>query len=275
LILCLVLCYNKTMYAQANTAGKTHVEQFFKTTTLVVKDDKPFSFFNVYLKEAMDTYWTITPFKYIEDDEFEKYCQNEDYSFLIFTEASYIENKKAVKVDVLNFVLGHKGDNINNMPDLGTIPLCYVDDDDEKYLYKMPAFVKLIQYQVNMVRENSLYSVMSVLNYHNKFTSEIKNKDLWLIDEELLPEVNTIEKIKKSGLTQVKIKTRDDLEEAIETGKDILFVHIVAPYEPMQTGKVWKFVIGAKDGKVYFIGEEKYNSKNSGISESDLRGFAR
>jgi len=263
-------------FSQVNLASVEQVEKFYKTTTCVVKDGKPFSFFNDYLKEAVEKNWKATKFKTVEADDFEKLRQREDLSFLVFSEASYTERKQLVNLDVLNVVLGNKGKSLDNMPDLGSIPLAYADADETNYLYKLPALVKLIQYQINVIRQNKISSPQSLIDYHNKWNKDIKNKELWLLQDDLSQEINTLEKIKKVYPFNVKIKTKDELEEAIKSGKDILFLHLVAPYEEGQTGKCWKFIISALDGKIYYADNHDSNSSDENVlKQKDFKSFAK
>ena len=275
-IIVFVFLLKTSAFSQISIATSDQVDKFYKSTTCIVKDGKPFSFLNAYLKEAVESNWKITKYKIIEEDEFEKLRQREDLSFIILSEAAYTERKQLVKLDVLNVVLGNKGKGLDNMPDMGSIPLAYSESDELNYLYKIPALIKLIQYQINVIKQNKISTPESLMDYHNKWNKEIKNKELWLLEEDLSPEINTLEKIKKIYPYNVKIKTKDELEEAIKAGKDILFLHLVAPYEEGQTGKCWKFIIAASDGKVYYVNNHDVNSpKESGLMLTDLRCFAK
>ena len=272
----LACLFTTNIFSQVSIATNEQVEKFYKTTTCIVKDGKPFSFLNVYLKEAVENNWKITKYKIVEENEFEKLNQREDLSFIILSEAAYTERKQLVTLDVLNVVLGHKGKGLDDMPDLGSIPLAYSNDDELNYLYKIPAIVKLIQYQINVIKQNQISSPQGLMDYHNKFNKEIKNKELWLLEEDLSTEINTIDKIKKIYAYNVKIKTKDEMEEAIKAGKDILFLHLVTPFEEGQTGKCWKFIISASDGKVYYVDNHQINSvKDKGILPADLKKFGQ
>jgi len=57
--------------AQSPFPSKSEISQFSSSTTCVVLVDDQFSPFNVFIKKAMKEFWTITPFEFIEQDEFE------------------------------------------------------------------------------------------------------------------------------------------------------------------------------------------------------------
>ncbi len=261
-----------TVIAQLNVASAQQIEQFYKTTTCVVKDGKPFSFFNVYLKDALEKNWKLTKLKFIEVDEFEKLRQNTEYSFILLSEATFKEGKDIVKLDILNIVLGQKGNGLDDMPDLGSIPLCYTEDDETVYLYKIPALIKMIQYQMDIAFNNKITSPQSLINHHNQYRKEIRSKELWLLYEELTDEVNSGDKLKKAGIINVKIKSKDELEEAIEKGSDILFIHAISPNKENTNGKMWLIVISAKEGKVFFVKEKNLkNNDENGLGLKDIQ----
>ncbi len=233
---------------------------------------------NAYIKEAIEKNWHITTYRFIDGADFQKLNQSTEYSFVILTEAEYTENKIKVKLDILNLVLGHKNKSLDELPDLGSIPLAYADDEEDIYLYKIPALLKLMQYQIALIKQQKINSPQALLDYHNKFNSEIKGKELWLLEEELSSEVNSIVKLNKAGLTKVKITDKDALEDAIEEGKDILFAHIVKPYmaDAYTEGRCWKFIISAKEGKVYFAENQKTGKINEDVLNSgDIKKFTR
>jgi len=276
-IVLLFICLSVTnTFSQVSIATPEQVEKFYKTTTCIVKDSKPFSFLNAYLKDAVENSWKVTKYKIIEENDFESLRQRTDLSFIILSEAEYTEHKQLVKLDVLNIVLGNKGKGLDDMPDLGSVPLAYTDNDEISYLYKIPAIVKLIQYQINVIKQNKISSPQELMDYHNKWNKEIKSKELWLLEGEISPEINTLEKIRKIYPYNVKIKSKDELEEAIKAGKDILFLHLVAPFEEGQTGKCWKFIISALDGKVYYVdNHDVKDPKENGLIQKDFKKFAQ
>ena len=171
-------------------------------------------------------------------------------------------------------MLGQKGNGLDDMPDLGSVPLCYAEDDETVYLYKIPALVKMIQYQINVAIKNKISSPQGLINYHNQFTKEIKTKELCLLDEELSEELKIPAKLAKAGFPNARIKTREELEELIENGDDILFLHAIMPYEEKTVAKLWLMVISAKDGKVYSVQQNTVkNTSNKGLGLKDLQGL--
>jgi len=263
-------------HSQLKLAGREDVNRFMKSKTFIVEDLKPFSFFNTRLQEAVKKHWHITPYDFMKADLFEKNWHNPHYSFIIFSEVSFKEQKNTVRLDVLNIVLGQKGRGLDDMPDLGSIPLCYADDDEDVFLYKIPALLKTIQYQIKILNEQNINNPQKLIDYHNTHTHEIKHKTLWLIGEDLSEEVNTKEKIEKVYPFPFKIVSIEELEMAINNSNDILFVHKIAPYEEHSKGKCWKFIISAKNGQVYYIDTHQVSSiKDNGLLVKDFTALLK
>ncbi|MDD3877910.1 MAG: hypothetical protein PHT69_14910 [Bacteroidales bacterium] len=276
ILLLFLVHFNYMAYTQVQVATPEQFRQFKNTTTCVVNTSKPFSFFNAYLKEAVEADWTITPFKFIDENEFENTLSRTDLSFLLISEAAFTERRQQINLEVLNIVLGQRGSSLDDLPDLGSIPLAYAEDEEEKYLYKIPAFIKLIQYQIKAIENNNINNIQQLMDFHNSFNSEIKLKELWLLEDELSPEINTSEKIRSVYPYSFKIVTKDQIEEAVKNEMDILFLHLVAPWENQDSGRCWKFIISAKDGKVLYLDNQQITgSSDIGLNKNDLENFKR
>lgn len=272
----LLLVAGLSIKAQPQLAGSADIKNFYNTTTLVVKSGNPFSFFNPYIEKAVEAHWHITPYTIVEHREFEEKRQNNNYSFLLLSEATYSERRQQVRLDVLSIVLGARSRSINDMPDLGSVPLCYYDDDADSYLYKLPALVKFIQYQLKAIESANISSPMALLDFHNGFSGEVKNKTLWLTSDDLAQEVNTRAKIESVYNYNFEIVSRDKLQKAISAGDDILFVHKVAPFAAPFSGRVFKFIISAKSGKAYYAGHHTANNKSEiGLLKEDFQVLAQ
>ncbi len=262
--------------AQVEMATPREVNQFFNTQTLIVKHGRPFSFFNTYIENAAQKSWQITPYRIIEASAFNEKRQNSAYSFLIISDASISIRRQETIVEMLNIVLGKRGRDINDMPDLGSVPLVYKGDDEDKYLHKLPALLRFIQYQIQVIADNQISSPRELINDHNNFTHLVKTKQLWLTPEDLSDNIKTENSIRQIYGHDFKIVDRDKLEKAIENAEDILFVHTVAPYENNYRGRVWKFILSAKSGQVYYMDEHVAGGKHeTGLKPSDFEALAQ
>lgn len=243
-------------FSQINPAKETDYNDFMKTTTMVVMDANPFSGFNQTLVNAVETFWKITPFEVISNKEFNAKKRNKNNSFIILSEASMEVKGKILQYNMLNLVLGGKAANLNEMPDLASVPLSYIDADDEEYLYKLGGVLQFMQFFVRYNLENPNTDIFKLVQ---KIEGKVGNKELWLLPDEVANEVNTAEKLKKYYQGKVKFATKEEIEAAILKKDDkVLFLHKIGSDE---YGSIcWKFLIETATGKVVYFSQNKVGS---------------
>jgi len=259
--------------AQINFANAAQIKLFLKTKTLVVIDGDPFSSFNATIKAAMPKFWTITPYDFISLDEFDKKKTNINYSFIMLSEAEQTEDGMKCTYNFLNLILGGT-ENLNNMPDLGSVPLSYVDVDEENYLYKLGGILLFMQNHVKYASEHSTI-VPKLINKDSGI--DIKTKELWLLKDELPANFNTIEKIKTVYPYTVKLVTKDDIKKAIEDkNPNVVYMHKVGPQGTMEGGKCWKFLVTAKEGEVLYYDGHKIDATHpDALLERDFKSIGK
>src|SRR5674476_524874 len=74
---------------QASFPDKEEIKQFEKSKTCVVLEDDPFSAYNLYIKEAVEANWKITPYEFIAVTDFNVRRLNPAYSFIVITQTNF------------------------------------------------------------------------------------------------------------------------------------------------------------------------------------------
>ncbi len=267
--LCILIILVAEAIAQVRPARRREVQRFFESTTYVVQDRDPFSQFNEHLKNAMEKHWHITPVKYISFSEFERMRTNENASFMIFADIK--QNNLAEVYEFINFVMGDKKRDFESMPDLGSVPIAYVDADQELYYYKMGALVKFMQ---TYAQEQSNTPRLRLSRFFNVTDPKLQNMELWLLEDELAPQISSVEKIRNFYPYRVKIVSREEIADAIaQDREDVAFLHKIGPEDtlPHPGRKCWKFIIAAKDGRVLFASSHEIDRSNpDALLPSDL-----
>ncbi|MGD0712061.1 MAG: hypothetical protein ABR968_12890, partial [Bacteroidales bacterium] len=163
------------------------------------------------------------------------------------------------KYNFLNLVLGGNAD-LNAMPDLGSVPLSYVDVDEASYLYKIGGLLLFMQTHIKYTNDHPGVK----LELTNKDSGiDIKTKELWLLKEELPPNFNTLDKIKTVYPYTVKLVSKDDIKKAIEDkNPNVVYLHKVGPEGTMSGGKCWKFLVTANNGEVLYYDGHMIDSSN-------------
>ena len=87
--------------------------------------------------------------------------------------------------------MGGQADDIDDMTDLCSIPLSYVDVNEESYVYKLTSLVQFIQNHTKLVIDNPKIISENVLKYYNKNNTETKGKTIYLLKTELATDINS------------------------------------------------------------------------------------
>jgi len=257
--------------SQVRPARRRHYRAFEESTTLIVIDANPFTDFNDRLKEELDRFWTITPYEFITFDEFQRKRTSDKYSFMVLAEIKQRNVPHVYKF--INFVLGDPDRDFNRMPDLGSAPLAFKDADEETYLYKMGTFVQFMQ---NYAEEAGRQQHMRLTRFLNVRDSHVQEMELWLLEEELAPQINTVEKIQEYYPYPVRIVTKEDIRDAIsQQREDVAFLHKIGPKGTVRVGKCWKFIV-TTDGKVLYSNDHHVDATTyDALLIEDLERMAR
>jgi hypothetical protein len=267
--------------SQVKTATTEQFKMFLNTKTMVVLEDDPYSEFNDVIKAYMTKYWDITPFEIITMEDFEAKKNNKALSFMLISDAMFTQNKTfnndikfQSKYTLLNLVLGGKGNSLNDMPDLGSVPLCYSELEVEPYIYKLGGLLRYMQYYV---RYNIAHPNSDVKKVVKDNSASIKTKELWLVKEDLAGSVNSIEKISKIYPYKVKFVTREEIKKGIEAStEDFIFFHKIGPEGKISGGVCWKFLISTKDGAPLYFDYHKIEGNNpDAFLEKDFKEISK
>jgi hypothetical protein len=230
------------------------VTRFYTTKTMVVLDPNPLSDFNLAIKGFMDKEWTLTPFELISYSKFEELRLDPQYSFIMMSKVRFESDKTGTSYKFLSVLLGGDEKVISNMPDLCPVPLGYAEVEEDHYLYKMPVILRFMQSHIERIHKDPSIIATNVFKYYNRNMSSIKNKTLYLVDEELAPDCNTDAKIKKVYPNKFKIVSREDVEKAIEDrDTTISFIHKVGPEGTKLKARCYKIIMGAGDNNFYYF----------------------
>jgi len=266
-ILLLMVCLCIPVLSQHNKqVTKQQLDVFKKSTLCVVLDDDPALGYNIAVKSAVDHFWSMTPHKYISVDEFDTQRKDKDKSFLLLTKVTLSKDKHNAEYLYLNLLMGAADENIDNMPEILTLPLAYTGVDENSYVYIMDIIVKFMQEHVKLMVASDRITQFKNLKYYNDNMSKIKNKTLLIESKDLGDDVNTIEKIKAVYPFEVKIVDADKIEKVISDKKpNMLILHRIAPGEEDNVARAYKIIYCTDDNLIYYYNYENINQYRSGL----------
>ena len=262
--------------AQDHIPTKADYTAFYNTRTMVVMDTNPMSDFNFKIKDVMKNSWNITEYEFITEQEFESLKGNPAYSFLLTTTVTFNKDKTKARYTFLSLLMGKSDTDVRDMPDLCSIPLSYLRVEDDSYAYKLDGFIRFIQNHVKLMTEHPELIKANVFKYYNKNVKSLKDKTLYLVAEDLETTVNTQKKIQKVYPYDVKIVSRDEVMEAIESkDPDVVFLHKVGPEGTRYKARCYKFLMGAADSQLYYFDYHMITPKKRDyLLEKDLKKMA-
>ncbi len=256
--------------------NKSQLVDFFTSTTYVVMDSNPSVGFNIFIKDAMQKYWKVTPYKIISHEEFDQMRKDNKSSFLFLSVENLTKGNTAAFYDFLVLAMGDNSANLSEMPEIVNIPLSYSAVDENEYVNKLGLIIRFIEVHVANMKEASNHVYLRKLNYYNKFIKEVKNKTLLVEEEDLAEEVNTIDKIKAIYKYDVKIVTSEEIEKAVEEKTpNTVVLHQISPGEEDREGRSYHYILGTDDARMYYFNFFTITEKKQpGFLAKDFRRLA-
>nr|WP_321407841.1 hypothetical protein [uncultured Carboxylicivirga sp.] len=273
LILLVVSVFAGIKASNDHLPTKEDYKAFLKSKTLVVMDTNPMSDFNFKIKEVMKDVWNLTDYEFITQKEFEEKVGDPSYSFLLSTTVTFSMDKTKARYTFLSLLMGKPETEVRDLPDLCSIPLSYLRVEDDSYAYKMEVFVRFIQDHVKLMNAQPELIKANVFKYYNKNTESLKNKTLYLVKDDLSPDVNSMSKLQKYYPYDVKIVTQDDIEEVLKKrDPNVVILHKVGPEGTKYKARCYKILVGAADSRFYYFDYHMVSSKRpDGLLDSDLK----
>jgi len=260
-VLLFLSLFVSSIFAQLKVANEEEINKFFKTKTIAVLTEDMLSDYDDVIKDAMEKYWTITEFDFIPPQDFEKYAMKKEYSFLVMSSLKVVHKKESMTFKLLNFALGGGSKDLNRMVDLGSVPVLFEMYDVAPSYYKLGSIIMFMQKNIKYLKENPGTTTPGLLKHYNKQKEQIQQKELWLLEEELGPNINTIEKIQAIYPYKVKIVSHDDLKKAIDDqNPDICFLYKIAAIKRINQGKTIKLILSTT-GDLFYIGQHTVSPK--------------
>lgn len=268
--------------AQAQQAVGTpeNLQRFKNTTTMVVLDNNPLLEYNFKIKETVEKHWNINKYDVVtfSSADFEKARKDSTKAFLMRNTVYNDRDKTKSKFDYLCVELGGDYEYIRQMPDIASVPICYNGVDEASYGYKLGLLCQFLQNHIKLTTENPKLTSKNILKYYNSQMADIHDKTLYLVKEELNPDLNTEAKIKSLYPYKFKIVSREEVEAAIDRhDPDVVLLHKVGPEGTRKKEvRCYKVIVGASDARLYYFAYHMISDKNKeGMLAKDFQKLAK
>jgi hypothetical protein len=263
---------SSAVLASPPLASKEQIGMFRNSKTCVVLDNGSISagLYNSLVKDAIQKYWKLTTYEFIDEQEFDKRRFDSKYSFLVRTKVAFGRDPAGVSYDYISLVMGDTAKDLTNMPELCSIPLSYSNDNNVKYEYVMPYIIKFIQKHVEKLRQNRSWFLLQGLKYYNS-SSGFKNKVLLLNKETMATNADTQEKIKTVYPYQFKLLSVSEIKKEVASNPaNTLFNFHIGPMQESEVGQCFEMIFDA-EGNLYYYNYRKITNDNTdGFNLNDL-----
>jgi hypothetical protein len=253
------------------------LDHFYTTKTYIVLESNAISDYNIEIQDAVKKFWDITEYEFIPMKDFAEKSRDKNASFLYLATVSFEKDRSNARYQFLCLSLGGDRVSIDDLRDVANIPLGYYGVDSDHYAYKLGIMVRFLQYHVRLITENPDIISQNVYKYYNENMADLRGKTLYLVQEELAPDVNTLAKIRAYYPGEVKLVDREAIKELIMAqDPDAVVLHKVGPEGKKMKARVYKILIGLAEAKFYYFDYHKVSDKNpDAFLASDFKKLGR
>ena len=265
--------FSLLLTGQAPFPSNEEIKQFNASKTCVVFEDIPFSAYNDFIKEAVEAYWKITPYEFITVKEFNVRRLNPAYSFIVLTQTNFDKDKSHGLYNFINLLQGKDVNKLAEMPEICAIPLSFAGVDDFEYSYKLSPILLFMQKHAQMISADPSLTLRKFLKYYNKNMPAIKDKTILVEQEDLSPEISTIDRIRKIYKGKIEIVKNEDIIKAIaDKTPNAVIVHKVGPKGDRWSGYCFVMLLGIDDSEMYYYNLHMVDRANpNGLLPEDLK----
>lgn len=277
-LLLLLLSLSFSVAHGATPLTKQHVDAFLSRPLYVVLDNNPMSDWNMKLADAVKEFWTLTEYHFINDTQYEQMKFDEDKAFLVRLRVSFPGDPMKSEYNFMCFTIGYKTRRESDIPTICYIPLGYRKVDMLSWTYKLPSFLRFAQKHIELIHGRpELIRSDNPFEHYNKNLPSLGSKEVWMIREDIAPDMRSESAIRKYYTGRFRLVTKDDIEQAINDKRDdVVYLHKVGPEGTDNRARIYKVLIGAGDDRVYYFDYHMVSSrKPDGFLKSDFRRIGR
>ena len=256
----------------------TDFTTFFASKTYVVLDGNPMSDYNFAIREAVEKEWKITEYEFIEQSALKEKLLDEKASFLFLAAVNLAKDKSRARYNFLCLSLGGEGTlTPNDLRDLANLPYSYYRIDDDFYQYHMGTLLRFLQKHVRTLADNPTMVSQNVYQFYNKDMGLLKDKVLYLVRDELAPDISSDKQIAAIYPYPFKVVEREKIFELIEANDEkAVFLHKVGPQAKNVESRVYKMLLSVREARLYYYNYHKASTKNpDAILKNDLKRIGK
>ena len=257
--------------AQITTRREKLKDFTSKTTKVVLTGDE---FLDEALKESVASTWTVSPYEFCTNEEFQGIKTNDNFYFLMVVKGQF-RRESEPGIDLLTLVKGGEGaeKSISDMFEVVNFPLRPTEDPSGREFVLLPAFLKIIQDHTLSLTDTEMKAYSSL---GAKDSKKLRIKRIFFWSEDFAPQVD--EQTKRSLDEDILIKeNEDEVDEIFTEGTfNTVVSYVVAPSEPVNGSICYKMLIGSDNHELYYFKKHKITARNGkGFLPDDIKAIKR
>lgn len=255
--------------AQITTRSEKLKDFTSKTTKVVLTGDE---FLDEAVKESVAATWTVSPYEFCSNEEFQNLKGNADFYFLMVVKGQF-RRESEPGIDMLTLVKGGEGadKSINDMFEVVSFPLRSTEDPSGREFVLLPAFLKIIQEHTTSLTDTEMKAYS---NIGAKDSKRLRIKRIFFWAEDFAPQVD--EQTKRSLDEDILIKEdEDEVDEIFSEGTfNTVVSYVVTPSEPVNGSICYKMLIGSDNHELYYFKKHKITARNGkGFLPGDIKSI--
>ncbi len=275
----IILLFLSVSYSQIKipVASQSDINKFMNNKTYVVLKNDRMSDYNFAIKEALKKHWTITEYEFVYESDFKNLRKDAKNSFIMINQIYFEKDKTQTKFDFIVATNGGNYKNVDAMPTICAVPLCYNGALESDYNYKIPLMIKFIQNHISTTLENPILNENNIAEYYMNKSGSLKKKTLYLLKEEVEPEIRTKNSFAGSYPYNFDYTTRENIKNIIDNNtKDAVILHLICPKLNNTLSYCIKIIIDTEEGTIYYWDKHKLSNKNGDyLLKSDLKKLSK
>lgn len=213
------------------------------------------------LRDAVKNSWSLSPYEFCTVGDFNELMNDDSYYFMIIIQH---QDKKDEGIWYLSIVKGGS-EELNDMREVITLPLCPSDGTTGREAAYMPAIVDIMQAYIEKALTDGFKGIGSVL----KSLSEASRLNLVIDETDLSEQIDG--KLRTTRLPGL-VRSEEEAANMMLYGADNTAVgYTIAPFEPKEGALCYKLLFDARTHDLYYYQKHKLSPKNGrGFLKKDI-----
>ncbi|MCQ2186234.1 MAG: hypothetical protein MJY92_05865 [Bacteroidales bacterium] len=259
--------------AQAQVETKRYILSDFTEKPLKVVHTGN-QMFDIYMKEALTEVWHLSPYEFCDSLEFERCKISDEFYFLVVSDSRrHRELEPGIKSLLILKGKDSAKEDLTNMYKVVSLPLCPADDILGKECNLIPAFLDILQNEVETIMKRPINPGIGV-GGKGKAAGTKSKSEIFVCKEDLGFDMNkSLEAVyEQEGIHFVDADEMIDIFERREGGELICFA--IAPGVPTIGSVSYTMIIDTESHRLIYKKSHKINNNSpKGISQKELRSF--